>query len=83
MKKEKSIHTVTYTCDPGREWLIDIVTDEEEKTYTAFLYHRNYGIKEMMYGVYMEKDSLEDFLLDIDMTVSDYIEQYVEDYMTE
>ncbi len=83
MTKEKSISTATYSYDPGREWLIDIVTDEEEKTYTAFLYHRDYGIKEMMYGVYMEKHSLEDFLLDIDMTASDYIENYVEDYMTE
>lgn len=83
MTREKSISTVTYSYDPGREWFIDIVTDEEEKTYTAYLYNKNYGIKEMMYGVYMDKHGLEDFIDDIRLNASDYIEQYVEDYMTE
>ena len=83
MTKEKSISTATYSYDPGREWLIDIVTDEEEKTYTAFLYHRNYGIKEMMFGVYMKDTSLEDFIDDVRLNADDYIAQYVEDYMTE
>lgn len=83
MTREKSISTVTYSYDPGREWLIDIVTDDEEKTYTAFLYHRNYGIKEMMFGVYMKDTSLEDFIDDVRLNADDYIAQYVEDYMTE
>lgn len=45
----KTVRTITFTDFEG--FLVDIVKDSKEDTYTAWLYHENYGIKESMFGI--------------------------------
>lgn len=72
--KKLEIKTTTYDCGDG--FRIDIVeTDEEQE---AWLYHKDYGVKELMFGVDKHLYRLDQFL--DDHRVNADKERYISDH---
>lgn len=68
------------------DFRVDIVLNTEESTYYAWLYHKDYGIKEMMFGWPMVQSdgsfqplSVMENL--VEGNIDSYIKSYAEDYM--
>ena len=79
MKKAKYITTTTYQYND--DYLIDIVKNDNECTYEAWLYHICNGIKELMFGMSSETNTDDMFLDFVKENVESFIEQYDETYM--
>ena len=74
-------HTVT-TFIYKNVWRIDIVNNKS--TYEAWLYHKDYGIKTLMFGVEAAyHDSLADFIQTVEASADDYTAIYKEEYVDE
>ncbi len=78
MKKLKDVTITTYQYDDN--FLIDIVKDDKDGTYEAWIYHRAYGIKSMMFGVSSETNTIEMFLTLVEANAEEYLEIYAEEY---
>ena len=78
----KTQNTETYEYKDG--FMIDIteVNDKYGLMYGAWVYHKDYGIKDYIIGV-MAKDynTKEDFIQTIFETVDDDIEFYIDEFM--
>ncbi len=84
--KKINITTKTYALDD--EWRVDIVDNKEEDIFSAWLYHNECGIKDMMFG--WPKHQPNGLVTDIngfkEMVLCnwyDYAENYHEEYMDE
>lgn len=82
MSKYKEIKQTTRTFQHDGNYYIDIV--EGPEMYEAWLYHKDYGVKMLMFGQTKAGrrsfDPLQDF---IDMTLAypqEYIETYIDRY---
>jgi len=63
-------------------WRIDIVNNKS--TYEAWLYHKDYGIKTLMFGAEASyHDSLAEFIEVVEVNADDYIKIYKEEYVDE
>lgn len=90
-KKIESITTTTYEIIDG--FRVDIINEADKEMYYAYLYHENYGIKDMLIGCpyYQTPDvNRENFLTEEAFTKMifsnlfrgcEYIHSYVEEYM--
>lgn len=76
MKKAK-IKTSTY--EVGNGFLVDIVVTESE--HEAWIYHKDYGIKSMMWGGLNSSETIEDFKALVEANVPEYAEDYMSEYM--
>ena len=76
---KNNIKTVTYDYDD--DYRIDIVSLPEEGR-EAWLYHKGYGIKQLMFGDDFSVRNDDDFLLMVQINakhcIADYIEQIIE-----
>lgn len=86
MKQVNNIKTTTFDVNMIQEpgFYVDIVETEEK--YYAYLFHEEYGIKELMFGAYKNTQhikSLQDFLdmVEANLYNQDYINGYKDDYM--
>ena len=70
MRKAKDI-TITTFCDG--DFLIDIV--ETDKAWEAWLYRKDYGVKDLMFGM-SKKDYSEDRFLDFVMVNLEWHEEF-------
>lgn len=84
MKKVEEMLTRTYQYN--NDFFIDVVRTNVAQTktglhwfYEAWLYHKSYGIKMLMFG--LEKDSLWGFLEQVQDNAVDYITDYQSMYM--
>ena len=77
MKKITDVVTTTYQYNDN--YYIDIVKNGKEDTYEAWIYHRAYGIKSLMFGVPSETNTIEMFLVLVEGNAEDYIEIYAEE----
>ena len=68
---------VGYAFDNG--FCADIVDDD--KQYSAWIYHKDYGIKLFMFAVDNPRETLESFTELVKSSFENYVEQYKEDYM--
>lgn len=59
-------------------FLVDIVTRDDE--YEVWLYHQNYGVKSLMFGVSNLNTSYNDFLSMVIYNVEDYVLFYCNEY---
>lgn len=72
----KEIKTKTYPLDQG--FFLDVTTTC--KQYDAWLYHKNYGIKEHIYGMNKCDIEYDNFLDLIESTIAEDIKFFVDDY---
>ena len=82
MLKDTTVKTTTYTAGA---FCIDIVEKPDE--FEAFLYHKGYGIKDLMFGSPKQQhdgeQTFEMFLELVEANLTDYINIYREEYMGE
>ena len=72
MKKVDAIKTITFEVNKEPGFLVDIV--ENKELYYAWLYHKDYGIKELMFGSAKDQHpNIDDF---IDMVEANIDNQY-------
>ena len=71
---------VGYTYDIDENFRLDIV--EENEMYHFYIYHKNYGVKMSMYGLYKKDTSIADTVSIVD-DAKEYIEIYTEEYINE
>ena len=64
----------TYCFD--HHYMVDIFKVDD--TYEAWLYNREYGIKDFMFGMPVEQQSFDEFLEIVEANVPEYIELYRE-----
>ena len=62
----------TYFFD--HHYIVDIFNVDD--TYEAWLYNREYGIKDLMFGMPVEQQSFDEFLEIVEANVPEYIELY-------
>ena len=80
MLKPASIKTESFTYKDN--FMIDIVRDINE--VSAWLYHKDFGIKKHLFGVPLEEaKTIEDFQEMILVQLPEYIEEYKDEYMNE
>jgi hypothetical protein len=51
------------------------------KVYDAFLYHKQYGTKSLMFGCPKEQQSYDDFLEIVRCNILEYIPDYITEHM--
>lgn len=69
----KEIKTKTYPLDQG--FFVDITTTC--KTYQAWLYHKEYSFKYLMFEVPKKQQDYDIFLDIVEANVQEYIDQYL------
>lgn len=69
------IKTDTYTIDD--KWMVDIQTTETE--YMAYIWHEDYGVKNLMFGGLIEQNYYEEFLEIVEANFDDYKAIYIEE----
>ena len=74
MEPRNDIKITTYECD--EDWFIDVIEILSKDYYEAYLYHRDYAIKELIFGASGEvtDEVLEDILINAD--INGYVERY-------
>lgn len=86
LKKCENIITQTYEYG---DWRVDVVDHDDQ--YEAYLYHPDFGVKDMMFGVPKSQElpegkmNLELFLKLVEANLENqgYIFHYIEDYAPE
>ncbi len=79
--KKTNIKTETYKAG---NWRIDIVeTHDKWNTIEAWLYYKNYGIKDLMFGASLNNDSKEHFLELVEVNLEDYVDDYINEHMAD
>lgn len=80
----KEINMVTFTFDMGDGWMMDIASYDNGNTYwEAWIYHRNYGVKSLMFGCEKQKtcQDLDAFIEMAEVNFNDHKTLYEEEYM--
>lgn len=80
MRFRPTITTQTYSTKKG--FLVDIVTKSLKYEYEAWIYHEEYGIKDLMFGVPTEQQTYEEFLEIVFNNIDEYINYYVDYHYT-
>lgn len=78
----KKVNYKTYTYELSDEFMCDIVKADRlgDECYEAWIYRTTYGVKDMMFGVPVKQDSLEEVLDMVDSLWEEYAEGYDEMY---
>lgn len=74
MKEVLGVQTLTF--DVGDGFFVDIVTDNPHKEYDAWLYHKDYGVKQLMFGGTFEQNRYKDFLNLVEVNLDGYEHDY-------
>ena len=75
--------TTTYNYDG--KYLVDIIVKKDEQCYEAWLYNKDYGVKDLMFGVPMDENtkSEREFLTLVLNNIQEHINLYEEEYEDE
>ena len=82
MEKVKTMTTETYTYGGG--FLIDVVTEtvkDGSLMWSAWIYHEDYGVKDLVFGVSSYYDTEEGFLEKVENVLPQHIGWYWKEYM--
>lgn len=71
----------TETFDVGEGYLMDVITMPSNEMYEAWIYHKDYGIKSLMFGISQNDMTYEEFIETAYCNTDDYISFYEEEYM--
>lgn len=69
----------TFGYDNG--FRMDVVITENN--YEGWIYHKDYGVKELMFGLPKFQQTYDEALEIFSYNVDEYIESYIEDYIKE
>lgn len=81
MKETLGVQTQTFTVGDG--FLVDIIVDALNEMYEAWIYHRDYGIKELMFGCEWKQNCYKEFFDTVDLAVDDYKHYYTKSRKSE
>lgn len=61
------------------DWIVEvwIVNDDFE----AWIQHKDYGIKSLMFGMPAQQQSTQDFMKIVENSIDEYVEYYANEYM--
>lgn len=79
--KKSNIKTITFEVNNEPGFFVDIVEDKVE--YGAWLYHKDYGIKQFMFGsIKNQHPNIDDFIdmVEANLDNQDYVNGYKDDY---
>lgn len=81
LTENATIKTITYCLDSDiyAGFMIDIT--DNGATYEIYLYHKNYGVKSLMYGLMCNDIEYDDLIDNVSRNVADYIPGYINDYI--
>ena len=76
MKKDANRFIATYRYND--EYFIDVVTENLETRfrYEAWLYHKDYGVKDLMFGIEDPNDGHDGFVDLAEHSAEEYIKTY-------
>lgn len=77
--KKVNFTSETFRLDGG--FMIDTVQTDD--TYAAYIYHKDYGVKDLMFEVPKSQQSYKYFLELVETNAAEYISHYAEEYMSE
>lgn len=77
--KTDDIKIETYLCEFG--FRMEIV--EKTDTFECWIYHSNYGIKDLMFGGKKADTTKEDFIELAKANYIDYLKGYIDDYCSD
>lgn len=78
MKKLTSYKTETFSYK--KDYRIDVVTMKD--MYEAWIYRKDYGTKNLMFGVYKRNETYEGFLDLVEANADDYVTIYNDEMQT-
>lgn len=78
MLENTAIKTTTYNASCG--FMVDIVCNNESRKREAYIYHKDCGIKDLMFGTSMEQDTYEEFFDMVEQNFTDYANDYMDEY---
>lgn len=69
-----SYYQTLATYDVGDGFYVDMVLDRESKyhSYEAWMFHKDYGVKQLMYGIPIDEMSFERFETSIKCSVAEH-----------
>lgn len=73
--KRANISITTYECG---EYMVDIATTSD--SYEAWIYRKEYGVKDLMFGMPQAQQTLDEFLDIVEANIEDYAKGYDEEY---
>ena len=80
MLRIKGNFSMTFCIRDG--FRVDITYDSDTQTADAWIYHKDYGIKSLMFGSEITEDhTLNDFIEVVEGNVQEYMEDYCDEYM--
>lgn len=80
MRFRPTITTQTYSTK--YHFLVDIVKKSNVFIYEAWIYHDQYGVKDLMFGIPTEQQTYEEFLEIVFNNIDEYIDSYVDNHFT-
>lgn len=67
----------------GDGFLIDVFENKTEDTYEAWIYHKDYGMKNLMFGMPTTQQRYKEFLECVECDIDEQKRIYSEDYIYE
>lgn len=77
MTKKENIKIETF--DVRNDFYVDIIDNPEKESYEAFIYEKDCGIKDFMFGCPKTQNTYEEFLELIECSLTDYKITYLEE----
>lgn len=74
----KIIYAITTTYEMNNGFMIDII--ENDETYHAWIYKKNMGVKDLMFGVRKEQQTKNEFINIVLNNLPEYEEAYLEQW---
>lgn len=72
--KPAKIKTMSFYVDQKDGFILEVV--ETKTMYEAWIYHADYGVKKLMFGLMKEDTTFNDFIETATANITDYIERY-------
>ena len=79
MIKLEYIKTTTYACDGG--FFVDLIENRRGKLHEAYIYHKDYGVKSLMFGCPVSETKHYQFFAMVLANLEEYKQDYIEEYM--
>lgn len=81
MKYYSSYATIKYIAGDG--FFVEVFKNFEEDTYEAWIFHKDYGQKNLMFGCPVSQQTFEEFLEMVECDIEEQKRIYSEDYIYE
>ena len=80
MKRTDEYKITTFIPDQFTDFRVDVV--ETKTTYEAWIYHKDHGHKDFMFGL-ENKTNINEFTEVVEGNINQYVKDYIEEFMEE